>query len=361
MPNWIFTENDVDDLADGCALLGSGGGGESHSFRVALRAMLTARGPVEVLDPSSLAADALAVNVGFVGAPIVMTEKLFCESTVVSALEAMSRRLGRKIDALMPAEIGGANGMSAFIAAALIGAPVVDADGMGRAFPLSDQISYAIYGRSASPTIATTEHGDVICVDGGSNRRVELLVRALSTANGAQCFTADYPLSGDDVRACAVLGSISHARRIGAALNLARREHRDPLAALTDELTGRTVKSLLDGKVVDCRHETRNGFGFGVVRLESLPAGEQMVVEFQNEFLIARRNGIPVACTPDIISIVDTDTLANIGSESVRYGQRVKVIAIEAPALLTTPAALAVVGPRAFGIDMDYRSIRLAP
>jgi uncharacterized protein len=361
MSNWMLSENDVDDLAEGCALLGSGGGGESHSFRIALRTLLAARGPVEVLDPSSLAADALAVNVGFVGAPIVMTEKLFCESTVLIALEAMSRRLGRKIDAVMPAEIGGANGLSAFIAAALIGVPVVDADGMGRAFPMSDQITYAIYGRSASPTIATTEHGDVICVDGSSNRRVELLVRALSTANGAQCFTADYPLSGDEVRACAVLGSVSHARRIGTAMNVARREHRDPLAALATALGGVAVKSLFDGKVTDCRHETRSGFGFGVVSLESLPAGEQMSVEFQNEFLIARRNGVTVASTPDIISIVDTETLSNIGSESVRYGQRVKVIAIEAPALLTTPAALAVVGPRAFGLDLDYRSIRSTP
>jgi DUF917 family protein len=83
-----------------------------------------------------------------------------------------------------------------------------------------------------------------------------------------------------------------------------------------------------------------------------------MTVEFQNEFLIARHDEVVVATTPDIISIVDAETLRNIGSESVRYGQRVKVIALEAPTILTTPAALAVVGPRAFGMELDYRSIR---
>jgi len=364
MANWTLTEGDVDDLADGCALLGSGGGGESHSFRIVLRSLLAESGPVEVLDASTLAPDALAVNVGFVGAPIVMTEKLFCEQTVVLALEGMSRRLGRRIDAVMPAEIGGANGLSAFIAAALLGVPVVDADGMGRAFPMSDQITYAIYGRSASPTIATTEHGDVICVEGSSNRRVEMLVRALSSANGAQCFTADYPLSGEDVRACAVIGSISLARLIGASLNAARREHRDLLAALAAalrEVGGVAVRALFDGKVTDCRHETRGGFGFGIASVESIPPGERMTVEFQNEYLVARRNGAAVATTPDIISIVDAETLANIGSESVRYGQRVKVIAIEAPMLMTTPPALAVVGPRAFGFDLDYHPIRTTP
>ena len=361
MPNWSLTDKDIDDLADGCALLGSGGGGESHSFRMVLRSLLAERGPVQVVDAMTLAPDSLAVNVGFVGAPIVMTEKLFCERTVVLALEGMRRRLGRPIGAVMPAEIGGANGLSAVIAASLLGVPVVDADGMGRAFPMSDQITYSIYGRSASPTIATTDHGDVVCVEGGNNRRIEQLVRAISSANGATCFTADYPLSGAEVRACAVLGSISLARRIGAALNAARREHLDPFAALAQALDpegGITVRSLFNGKVTDCRHETRGGFGFGVVSLESTPPGESMTVEFQNEFLIARQNGVAMATTPDIISIVDAETLRNVGSESVRYGQRVQVIAIEAPALLTTPAALAVVGPRAFGFDLDYRPIR---
>ncbi len=361
MKEWTLTGADIDDLADGCALLGSGGGGESHTFRIVLRAMLDDRGPVRVLDPAVLASDSLTVNVGFVGAPIVMTEKLFSEQVVIAALQGMARRLGRPIEAVMPAEIGGANGLSAFIAASLLGVPVVDADGMGRAFPMSDQITYSIYGCSASPTIASTEHGDVVCVEGSDNRRVELLVRALSSANGAECFTADYPLTGTQVQTCAVLGTVSQALRIGKALNLARREHRDPLSALQSALERPTpimACSLFEGKVIDCRHDTRGGFGFGVVTLESLDRNERMIVNFQNEFLVAYKNGAAVATTPDIISIVDGETLRNIGSESIRYGQRVKVIGIEAPQLLATPQALAVVGPRAFGFDVDYRPLR---
>lgn len=64
-----------------------------------------------------------------------------------------------------------------------------------------------------------------------------------------------------------------------------------------------------------------------------------------------------VATTPDIIAIVDSETLRNIGSESVRYGQRVKVLAIEAPRLLCSAAALEVIGPSAFGSDLDYRPV----
>jgi uncharacterized protein len=364
VPSWALTERDIDYLADGCALLGSGGGGESHSFRIVLKNLIADRGPIQVLDATSLAPDSLAVNVGFVGAPIVMTEKLFCERTVILALEAMSRRLGRPIDAIMPAEIGGANGLSAFIAAALLGVPVVDADGMGRAFPMNDMITYSIYGRSASPTIATTDHGEVVCIDGSSNRRLELLSRAIATANGSVCFGVDYPLLGEDVRTCAVLGSVSLARRIGMALETARSERRDHCKELIAALGGTdrlAVRSLIDGKVIDCHHEIRSGWQFGRVTIDSVPPGHRMMVEFQNEFLIAVRDGVTVTTTPDIISIVDTDTLQNITSDGVRYGQRVIVIAIEAPTILTTDAALAVVGPRAFGFDLDYRPVRASP
>jgi DUF917 family protein len=358
MSGAALTEGDVDELADGCAILGSGGGGESHTFRWVLREMLAARGPVRVLDPAQLAPAARVVNVGFVGAPVVMTEKLLSERAISTALEGAARRLGT-LDALMAAEIGGANGLSAFIAASLLGIPVVDADGMGRAFPMSDQISYSIYGKSASPTIAATEHGEVVFVEGGDNRRIEQIVRAVSTANGSMCFTVDYPLTGDEVRTCAIPGSVSRARRIGAALRAAREAHRDPAEALTALLRAEDIEArvLFEGKVVDCRHETRGGWGLGVVTVSGVGGG-RLEIAFQNEFLLAQLDGRMLATTPDIISIVDADTLENIGSDRVRYGQRVRILGIESPRLMATPEALAIVGPRAFGFDVDYAPLR---
>ncbi len=360
MPDWLFRVDDIDGLAAGCALLGSGGGGDPHIFQMVLRDLLAARGPVRVVHPDRLAADAQVVNVGFVGAPIVLTEKLFYEEEVTLALNAMSRRLGRRIDAVMAAEMAGANGLSAFIAASLLGVPVVDADGMGRAFPRSDQITYSIFGYSASPTVVSDEHGDVICLETRSNGRMEHLVRALSVAAGSKCFSVDYPLSGADVRSCAILGTVSLAKRLGSTIQQARTSHRDPLAALQAALSGSgdaVVRQLLEGKVTGCWNETREGFGFGKVTLEALPTGEPMTVQFQNEFLVAYQGGRAVATTPDIISFVDAESLATITSDSVRYGQRVKVLAILAPPLLRTPAALRVVGPRAFGLDLDYLPI----
>jgi uncharacterized protein len=104
------------------------------------------------------------------------------------------------------------------------------------------------------------------------------------------------------------------------------------------------------------------GFARGAVRIEGLAdwRGAALTIDFQNENLIARRHDGPdvpeqvVAVVPDLICIVDSETAAPVTTEVLRYGLRVIVLGIPAPPLLRTPTALAVVGPRAFGYDVEY-------
>lgn len=49
--------------------------------------------------------------------------------------------------------------------------------------------------------------------------------------------------------------------------------------------------------------------------------------------------------------------MIRIGAELLRYGYRVAVLVLPAPPQLHTPEALAVVGPRAFGYDVEYRPV----
>ncbi len=183
-------------------------------------------------------------------------------------------------------------------------------------------------------------------------------MRALSVVAGHKCFSADYPLTGDEVRATAVLGTTSLARRIGAALRLARTAHApDPSIALKAISAGDgplQVRKIFSGKVVACTSETRHGWTVGRVSLESIPAGTTLNLQFQNEFLVAKQETKVLATTPDIISVLDSDTFRPISSDAIRYGQRVCVLGIEAPEILRSHEALRVVGPRAFGFEFDY-------
>ncbi|MCH8871094.1 MAG: DUF917 family protein, partial [Chloroflexi bacterium] len=84
-----------------------------------------------------------------------------------------------------------------------------------------------------------------------------------------------------------------------------------------------------------------------------------MEIEFQNENLVARLDGETVCIVPDLICIVDSDRGEPITTELLRYGFRVTVLGFPAPSLWTSPEGLQVVGPRAFGYDLDFAPLRL--
>ena len=106
--------------------------------------MLKRQGPVELLTPEDLPDDAFVAAIGNVGAPTVSLELLPSDDEALIALEAFETQMGRKLDAVVSFEIGGGNSLIPIMAAASRGIPVVDGDGMGRALPEAQMMTYAI-------------------------------------------------------------------------------------------------------------------------------------------------------------------------------------------------------------------------
>lgn len=74
----------------------------------------------------------------FLGAPLVAIEKVTTGNEVVSAVKSIQEVYegsGKKITSLVSAEIGGMNSIAPLYTAAQLDLPLVDADGMGRAYP----------------------------------------------------------------------------------------------------------------------------------------------------------------------------------------------------------------------------------
>ncbi|MEG0504436.1 MAG: DUF917 family protein, partial [Raoultibacter sp.] len=80
----------------------------------------------------------------------------------------------------------------------------------------------------------------------------------------------------------------------------------------------------------------------------------QMIIEFQNENLIALRDGVPMTTSPDIIVSLDLESGTPVTTEGLKYGARIVVVGMPCASQWRTPQGLAVVGPRAFGYDLDY-------
>lgn len=349
------------DLAYGAAFLGSGGGGDPYYSLLLAEAAIRRCGHFDLIAPQDLADDALVAPCGWIGAPTVSIEKLPNGGETIAGLRRLETILNRKIDAVLPIEIGGGNGLAPLIAAAEMGIPVVDCDGMGRAFPESQMAIFNIRGLSACPSVVTAACGSLSVIETNDNLAHERIARSLSVALGGIAHMVEYPMSGADVKAHAIPGSVSSAIAIGKAVRHARSDGHDPFVALANALEATGVYphclTLIDGKITDLERETQGGFSVGTVTIEGFGNTGKMEIIFQNENLIARHDGKIRALVPDIITIMDRETADTITTERLKYGQRVKVVAAAAPAMLREASALPFIGPQAFGLGVEFEAV----
>src|SRR5262252_2975019 len=337
-------------LSRGCAVLGAGGGGDTY---IALLQALQAtedHGPAPLVDLDELPDDSLIMPCGGIGAPTVSMEKIENGNEGERLREQLEYLTGRTVAALMASEIGGGNGVLPVAWAAGMGLPVVDADGMGRAFPEIPQVTMQLAGISPSPAVITDERGNLIVFSTISGQWMERLERAAAAEFGGAASSTEFSLTAAQARGATVRNSVSLAIKIGGAIPAAAG---DPVAALIAEIG---AFRLIGGKVSDVVRQTRGGWVRGSVVVEGLgtDAGRLIRLELQNENLVALERGRVLASVPDLITVLDAETADAIATEVLRYGQRVTVIAFACDPVWRTERGIAVAGPRAFGYDFDY-------
>jgi DUF917 family protein len=324
------------------------------------RAMEDTGRELELLDLADVPEDALIIPTAMMGAPTCIVEKLPEGNEAAASLRRLERHLGRPAFATMPIEAGGVNSMIPLATALRLGIPVIDADGMGRAFPELFHETFHVYGVSGTPMVVTNDHHDQILIETHDNFMMEWFARGVTIRMGGVAYIAEYPMNGATAKRTSVSGTIGLGLKVGRAIRHARELHSDAFEALTRALAETEyypAKVIFEGKIVEVFRRTVEGFAKGTVRITSL-GGEsddpQLDIEFQNENLIARAGSKVLAVVPDLICILDSETAEPITTEELRYGQRVKVMAVQVPEIMRTPAALEVWGPRHFGFDIDY-------
>lgn len=349
---------DLEDLSLGAVFLATGGGGDPYVPRLVTERALNEHGPVTLVDPEDLDDDAYVVTIGGVGAPTASLELLPSVHDAGRTLAAFEAEVGRRADALVSFEIGGGNSLIPIVAAAERGLPVVDGDGMGRALPEAQMMTYPISGVRPTPAVALDYRGGARRFDTESIMEYEQQIRQFALSHGGMITVAEHPMTGAELKASVVPGTVTFSARLGRLL----REHRGsandieaPLAALFGNSVYGEVRHLYAGKVVDSERSIRGGFDMGTARIEAFDGKlEPLELAIKNEFLVARAGERILASVPDLITILDHETSAPINAERLRYGQRVSVYAVGCPPYYRSEAALSVVAPRCFGFDFDY-------
>lgn len=349
-------DSDLEAIAIGAAILRTGGGGNPYIGMLRCRQELRRGRVTQVIRIDELPDNALVVSLGGIGAPVVGVEKIEQGEECLNAMRAIEADLDCKIDALISAEIGGCNALEPMLTAAQARIPVVDGDGMGRAFPEMQMSTRSIYGHKSTPSAMSDEKGNIIIII--KNTRDEIWVETLARANvvamGAAAGLGSAPMKGSYVKKAAIKSTITQTLSLGNAVLDAQRQNANPIAAVLSHEFGRLLTT---GKIIDFERHLKGGFAVGHMSIDGFGdfQGDTGRIDIQNEFLVFHRNNQVEVCVPDLIVILDAETGLPITTEVLRYGQRIAVLALPCDDLLRTPEALAVVGPAAFGYpDIEF-------
>lgn len=211
------TDADLDAIEIGAAILGTGGGGNPYIGKLRCREELKKGRKIPVIPLDELPDDALVVSLGGIGAPVVGVEKIEEGEECLRALRAIESETGKTVDALISVEIGGANSMEPMLTAAQAGLPVVDGDGMGRAFPEMQMCTWSIYGHREDPAAMADEKGTIVIIKNTPDDIwLERIARSVVVSMGAAAGLAAQPMRGDFVKRAAVPGTVTQALNLAA-------------------------------------------------------------------------------------------------------------------------------------------------
>jgi len=357
----------IQEITLGASILATGGGGDPEIGLLWTYKVLDEGKEIVMVDPADIPDEIQVASPACLGAALVLTEKPPATEVINLAMRRLERYLGRTIQATIPIECGGVNSPVAYAAAGELGVPVIDVDGMNRAFPELQMTSWVTHGVHASPTVSVDDRGNVTVIDTGEDDLLaENLARRAAMAYGGISWIATYPMTGGEVKGSSILYSQSIAWAVGRAVMRARREHLDPIEELLKSLRkerGVEGYRAFKGKIVDIRREfgseTTKGFTLGKVVMEGIDSYKGSVAEldFQNEWLILRVDGEVRCLPPDLIAILDSETGEPIRTDIMKYGYRGTIVLIPAHERMRTEKGIELFGPRHFGYELDYVAV----
>ncbi|XP_059156929.1 uncharacterized protein LOC131941616 [Physella acuta] len=407
---WTLSEWDIECIVVGSGIYGCGGGGNPHLGRLRAIKCIQDGGKMRVVTPERLLKDAdpdkdIVITSAFIGAPLIMYEQGVSSFETQAAMECLhdlyeiggfkdgelqnlggvdietnpagvkfiknyrptgERSTGCRLLATVSAEIGGMNAIEPFLIAAKSNIPILDGDGMSRAFPEVQMFMPYMFGEYPYPAaiVGSGNHRErtaLLFAPGG--KLLENFLRDVSIENGCSAGLA-LPLKKEVVLTKTPLHTVSSAWRLGDRILRARLNKESVIDAIVQQ---EDALHVMTGKILDVQRETSGGFNKGFLVVEGVEQwlGRELLIEFQNENLVIiplvqGRRGECVGSVPDLICVVDADNAEPITTEEVKYGQRVAVLLLPSHDLLRRPEALKWVGPQAFhyGDDVTFKPFR---
>lgn len=331
-------KEDLEPLLIGFGILGTGGGGDPAWGREILLNDWECGRDYVIVSPDEVDDDAIICSGGIMGS-VKYFESLSCREIVEmwehdfileTSLKLMEHHLGRKVDYVLPFEIGGVNTPVIMTLAARINIPVVDADLVGRAAPETQMTSCIGLGVDLYPMPVVDSMGNKLIVQKGiTSTYADEIGRIMIGMGSNYAANTHYPMSGKDLKRTCIPGTISDCIGVGKAILDAEAHNEDPVAAFTNYVDG---IRLFRGKVTSLRGEEKVGFYATACSLEGVAdyLGRKAKLVIKNESMALWVDGEIKAIFPDLACMLHSKNGRGILSNQIVEGLDMTIVGVKA-------------------------------
>ncbi len=272
--------------------------------------------------------------------------------TFLLAIECLEKHLGVQIKGIIPGEIG--SEINAVWTSSKKNIALVDTDmAGGRAVPEEDMDIYGIKEIESTPAIVVNDQSDVLIVKSSQNMSLlESVYRAFAVASGGYCYIASRPIQKVNAQSILPPGTISRSILIGNTILKCKSE-----AELINALhEGCGSKLLGAGKIVNNTLKNEPGFLSGITQISGSKTfdGKEFQIHYKNENIILFCDKECLCSVPDLISILDADSLLPVSNSSLQSGNNVLIFGTPALPIWKTERGIDLLGPKRFGFQNDY-------
>jgi hypothetical protein len=323
----MFTKENIGPFLEGLAILGTGGGGSPEWGRIIMENDLSKGRAATIVKPEDVPDDATVASGGIMGSVKVL-DKINPQDLIsrweqgfelTQAFKLQAETIGKKIDYIVAFEMGGLNTPVMLSLGARTGIPVIDGDGLGRAAPETQMISFIGHGVSLTPMPLVDSFGNSVVVHHGvENTFADTLGRWVVTRGGGMGANCHYPMSGKKLKEAVIPNTISGALALGEAVFKARAEKTSPVEAIARFVGGQHIHTCTIQRLQEKEWE-----GFYFINAE-LSGGAELVIK--NEYMTLFMNGKPVTIFPDFILGLDPLTGRGLMSADLKIGDDIALV-----------------------------------
>jgi len=337
MSEKILGKDELESMLIGVGILGTGGGGDPDLFGKPLIEWDLSKGrEYRIIDPAKIDDDAFVVSGGYAGSVTVYrsigdTLKKWEERyELLEALKIMESLFNKKIDYVVPFELGGVNTPVILSLAARAGIVTIDGDGLGRAAPETQMSSFLGHGISLTPMPFVDKEGNVLIVKHAvKSTYPDEIMRFALDLNGGMGANNHYPMSGKQLKESVVPNTISFSIKVGDTIINAVETKSDVVDAFVQVSKG---IELFRGTVKEMKGEDVRAHYLARATLEGTGeyAGRTMEIIFKNEAMMARIDRQIVAVFPDLICMIDPRNGKGVMTVNIKPGIEMVVVGVPA-------------------------------